>query len=108
MFLFFHPAGHALVFDSSNYVPLTEMGQTSGGIGLGGKIKDSLLNLVSRYQEMLVRHPSGEFSRLLDVWVWKSEKSGRETVFTYFSLNITEFSVQTWLPWLIHTTLRHL
>lgn len=40
-----------------------------------------------------MKNPSGDFSRLWDMWVWKSEKrSGRERVFIDLSLNIIEFS----------------
>lgn len=48
----------------------TERGQTSGGIGFGGKVKDSVLDML--VLKCLLRNLSGDFSRLLNTWVWKS------------------------------------
>lgn len=43
-----------------------------------------------------MRNANGDFSRLSDIWVWKSEKRpGRETVFIDFPLNVIEFSMWT-------------
>lgn len=46
-----------------------------------------------------MRNPSGDFSRVLGIWVWKPEKRyERETMFVRLSLNVTEFSCEFGYP----------